>query len=564
MTPNALRTLKAAGFALISLLPFASIGAAVSASGQMPTGVCTTPHPQATQACAEVLAQGGNAFDAAVAASAMLAVAEPFDSGLGGGGFFLLRQAATGREVFLDGRERAPLAATRDMFMQDGKLSEDSRFGVRSAAIPHQVALISHTAERYGSLPLTHLLAPAIAAAEHGVVVDVRLAEVIRQMLPRMGASLKAIFAPNGKPLAEGEVFRQPALATSIRRWAAHGGQEFSTGETAQRMLAAVQAQGGIWQAEDLAQIAVIERAPLVGYFRDTRVVTAPPPSAGGATILQALTQLEAKGYQGWQSKDGKHLVIEALRRAFWDRARYVGDPDYADIPIQHLLSRSHLLQLASSIGAAATPSAQLSGSSRAEPAQNTAHFNVLDAVGNRVAATQSINLYFGSGVLLADTGIILNDTMDDFAADVVGSNAYGLAGSEANSIAGGRRPVSSMSPTFADGPMGSLLVGTPGGSRIPSMVLIALLQFIEGKDAATIAATPRLHHQWQPDVVQFEPAALDEATQQALIARGHRLKQTSAVYGNLSAIVVRHHVGAVSASADPRRIGSAEVVEQR
>lgn len=564
MTTALLRATRAVGFALLSLLPLASIGAAVSASGQLPAGVCTTPHPQATRACAQVLAEGGNAFDAAVTASAMLAVAEPFDSGLGGGGFFLLRQATTGREVFLDGRERAPMAATRDMYMQGGKLSEDSRFGVRSAAIPHQVALISHTAERYGSLPLTRLLAPAITAAEQGVVVDVRLAEVIRQMLPRMDASLKAIFAPNGKPLVEGERFRQPELAASIRRWAAHGGKEFATGETAQRMLAAVQAQGGIWRAEDLAQIAVVERAPLVGYFRDTRVVTAPPPSAGGAAILQALSQLEAKGYRGWDSEDGKHLVIEALRRAFWDRARYFGDPDHVDVPLQRLLSRSHLLHLASSIGDAATPSAQLSGAARVEPAQNTAHFNVLDAAGNRVAATQSINLYFGSGVLLADTGIILNDTMDDFAADVAGSNAYGLAGSEANSIAGGRRPVSSMSPTFADGPNGSLLVGTPGGSRIPSMVLIALLQFIEGADAATIAATPRLHHQWQPDVVQFEPAALDDATQKALVARGHTLKQTSAVYGNLSAIVVRPSPGAVSASADPRRIGSAEVVERR
>lgn len=522
-------------------------------------GACVTAHPLATQACASTLAAGGNAFDAAVVASATLAVVEPFGSGFGGGGFFLLHRAADGKDIFLDGRETAPLAAHADLYRgADGKIERMASIsGAKSAAIPHQAALLEHTAQGYGSLPLAPLLAPAIAIAREGFVVDARLAGEIADHAKRMNPAALAVFAPGGVPLPTGAVLKQADLAATLERLAAKGAAEFRSGETARRLLAGLRADGGIWAAEDLKRIRISERTPLVGEYRGYRVVTAPPPSAGGAALLQSLTLLDAAGFESLATVEGKHLVVESLRRAFRDRNAYFGDPDFVQVPTDRLLSKAHLLPLAASIGERATPSSALPAPSAGNEGGQTTHFSVLDAAGNRVAATQTLNIFFGAGYMAPGTGFVLNDEMDDFSAAVEVSNAYGLAGSKANAIAPGKRPLSSMTPSFVEGPRGVLVTGTPGGSRIPSMVLLSVLRFVEGASAADVAATRRIHHQWQPDVLSYEPGALTAQEQAALTARGHTLKALQEPYGNLQVIVREAKTGAVSTGADPRWIAT-------
>lgn len=529
-------------------------------------GACVTAHPLATQACADVLASGGNAFDAAVAASATLAVVEPFGSGFGGGGFFLLHRAASDENIFLDGRETAPLAATADLYRgANGQIDRMASItGAKAAAIPHQAALLEHTALRYGTRPFTELLAPAIKAAREGFVVDQRLAGEISDHAKRMNPTMQAVFAPVGVPLAKGALLKQTDLADTLTRLAANGAAEFREGETARRMLSGVAAGGGIWQADDLRRIQISERAPLVGYFRSNKIITAPPPSAGGAAILQALTLLEAKGFASMATVEGKHQVIESLRRAFRDRNAWFGDPDFVQVPLYRLLSRSYLLPLAAGIGSQATPSKDLPAPVQPQQGGQTTHFSVMDAAGNRVAATQTLNIFFGAGFMPPGTGVVLNDEMDDFAAAVDVSNAYGLAGSKANAIAPGKRPLSSMSPTFVEGPRGVLVTGTPGGSRIPSMVLLSVLRFVEGESASQIAAGGRIHHQWQPDVLSFEPAALTASEQAALAAKGHALKATKEPYGNLQVIVREAASGRTTTGADPRWVATGQTVPSR
>lgn len=528
-----------------------------------PDGACVTAHPLATQACAEVLAEGGNAFDAAVAASATLGVVEPFCSGLGGGGFFLLHRADRNDNIFIDGREKAPSASTADLYRgADGKVDAMASItGAKAAAIPFQAALLEHTAQRYGSRKFAKLLAPAIKAAREGFVVDWRLAKEIATHTPRMNTVMQAVFAPGGVPLTEGALLKQADLASTLERLAAKGAAEFRDGETAQRLLAGVAAGGGIWQAEDLRRVKVKEREPLTGYFQGNRIITAPPPSAGGAAILQTLTLLEARGFKSLSSVEGKHLVIESLRRAYRDRNAYFGDPDFVPVPLYRLLSRSYLLPLAASIGERATPSAELPAPSAGNEGGQTTHFSVMDSAGNRVAATQTLNVFFGAAYMPAGTGIVLNDEMDDFSAGVDVSNTYGLAGSKANAIASGKRPLSSMSPTFVEGPRGVLVTGTPGGSRIPSMVLLSVLRFVEGATAPEIAATRRIHHQWLPDVLVYEPDALSAEEQASLTAKGHVLKQLKEPYGNLQVIVREAATGITSTGADPRWIANGQTV---
>lgn len=525
-------------------------------------GACVTAHPIATRACAQTLAEGGNAFDAAVAASATLAVVEPFGSGLGGGGFFLLHRGKDGQDLFLDGRETAPLAATAEMYRgADGKIDRKASIdGARSAAIPHQAALLDHLARSQGSRPFSKLLAPAIRAAREGFAIDRRLAGEIADHAERMNPTALAVFAPQGKPLIENATLRQPDLAATLERLAAQGAADFSSGETARRLLTGVRAAGGIWQADDLARIRIVERAPLTGYYRQYKVVTAPPPSAGGAALLQALALLEAKGFATLDTVEGKHLVVESLRRAFRDRNAYFGDPDFVTVPLARLLARPYLLSLAAGIGERATPSSTLPAPIAGQEGGQTTHFSVIDAAGNRVAATQTLNIFFGSGFMPEGTGVILNDEMDDFSAAVDVSNAYGLAGSAANAIAPGKRPLSSMSPTFVEGPRGVLVTGTPGGSRIPSMVLLSVLRFVQGEAALAIAAGKRIHHQWLPDVLSYEPGALTATEEAGLAARGHALKATKEPYGNLQ-VIVRESDGHLATGPDPRWFASGEVV---
>lgn len=548
------------GVCALLLLP------AAQAATAPPGYACATAHPLATDACIEVLASGGNAFDAAVAASAALAVVEPTGSGIGGGGFWLLHRASDGSNIFVDGRETAPGAAGRDLYLgPDGQPQpERSRYGSSAAGIPGEPAALDHIARRYGSRPLPQLLAPAIRYARDGFAVDAKLAEAIVRQAPNLSWAARKVFMPDDQPLAQGALLRQPDLAWTLEQLAARGHKGFYDGPVAEKLLAAVTRTGGLWTAEDLRRYTVVERDPIETAFRGYRVISAPPPSAGGIALAQVLQQLELLGWCDDGSVLSKHLLVESLRRAYRDRAAHLGDPDFVQIPTYELASRTHAQNLMRSIDPLrATPSTALPPADPSPEGTDTTHLSVIDAQGNRVAATLSINLPFGSGFMAPGTGVLLNDEMDDFSTAPGVANAYGLVGSVPNEIAPRKRPLSSMTPTFVEGPRGLLIIGTPGGSRIITMVALGMLGWINGLDADAIAALPRLHHQYLPDVLQFEPGALDAAQQAELKARGHVLYPLNSPYGNLQ-VVTWDGGQRLQAAADARGVGSSRVVITR
>lgn len=540
-------------------------GSASLHAGELPPAqAIASAHPLATEAGMLVLAAGGNAFDAAVAVSAALAVVEPTGSGLGGGGFWLLHRAKDNFQVMVDGRERAPLDARRDMYLDEkGEVIPGlSRDGALAAGIPGEPAALAHIAERYGQLPLARSLAPAIRLAREGFVVDEKLQRAIEYRRRALETSAAiAVFLPQGKPLMAGDMLVQADLARTLTRIAEKGADGFYRGDTADDLLDGVDAGGGIWSKKDLRTYQVIERKPLVLEFRDMRIVTAGLPSSGGVVMGVVFNILSGYDWRSLAVADRRHLTIEAMRRAYRDRAEYLGDPDFTPLPLP-LLSRSYADGLRAGINLhKATPSSSLDSGAAARRSEgtNTTHFSVIDAMGNRVAATLSINLPLGSGFMPAGTGVLLNNEMDDFSVKPNTPNAYGLVGGEANAVAPGKRMLSSMSPSFIETPERIAIVGTPGGSRIISMVMGAVLAFAEGAGADTLVSQPRLHHQYLPDEVMYEQGALSEIEQQALSKRGHSLRQVES-YGNLQAVVWDRGRNRVEAAADPRGIGLARV----
>jgi len=548
-----------------SLISFSLLFFAAFAHAAKPgSNAVASAHPLATEAGLEMLAAGGNAFDAAIAVSSTLAVVEPTGSGLGGGGFWLLHRAEDGMEVFVDGRETAPSAARENMYLDAKGSAVDklSRDGALAAGIPGEPAALAHLSRRYGRLPLAQALAPAIRAAKAGFACDDKLADAFAGQWGRLAGEGQRVFAIDGRAPRKGDRILQPDLARTLERIAQSGAPGFYEGETAAALIAGVVAGGGIWTLDDLRHYRVVERTPTVSYFRGLRIVSAPPPSAGGIALGTTLGQLEALGWSANAGVQSKHLLIESLRRAYRDRAAYLGDPDFVRVPTWSLLSTGYARSLAATIDPKrATPSASLPPAQPSPQGPQTTHFSVLDADGNRVAATLSINLPFGSGAMASGTGVLLNDEMDDFSASVTASNAYGLIGSVPNRVQPGKRPLSSMSPTFVEGPRGLLVLGTPGGSRIITMVLLGMLAWDSGADAAAIVALPRFHHQYLPDVVQFEPGAFTAEEQGQLAAMGHTLKLLGSTYGNLQAVTWDPASGKVDAASDPRGVGAARVV---
>jgi len=524
-------------------------------------------HPAATVAGQETLAMGGNAFDAAVAISAALAVAEPYSSGLGGGGFFLLREAgAQPTYRFLDARERAPLAAHVDLYRRDGEVQRQlSLNGPLAAAIPGLPAALVLLAERFGQLPLRDSLAPAIRLARDGVGID----RVYRQRANwRLAAlrddpqSARIFLDEDGEIPAEFDLLRQPELATTLERLARDGHAGFYAGEIAEKLVAGVRAAGGIWTLRDLAEYRIVERQPLrVALTGGRELIGAPPPSAGGLALAQSLLILQQLPWRQAEPVQRTHLVVETLRRAYRDRG-LLGDPDFVANPLNKLLAPDYLKQLAGSIDPdKATSSDSLPAAGGWQEGDHTTHFSVLDADGNAVAATLSINLPFGAAFTAPGTGVLLNDEMDDFAADVQGANAYGLAGSQANAIAAGKRPLSSMSPSFIESSQDFASFGTPGGSRIPSMVLLAMLEYLDGQPIARWPSVARYHHQFRPDLIEHEPDTFSPAQIAALSARGHRLKALERSYGNQQVLFWDKPGKRVEAASDPRGVGTSAVI---
>lgn len=529
-----------------------------------PAAAIASAHPLATRAGHEILAAGGNAFDAAVAVSAALAVVEPYSSGIGGGGFWLLHRH-DGHEVMVDGRERAPLATHRDMYLDDrGEVIPGlSMDGPLAAGIPGEPAALAHIAEEYGRLPLARSLAPAIRYAREGFAVTAHYQTMARWRLKAIKASSEAgrIFLKDGEVPPLGYLIRQPQLANTLEALAAEGREGFYAGEVAEAMVSAVQANGGIWSLEDLRDYAVVGREPLHVHYRDYRVTVVPPPSSGGVALATMLNILDHRGYHSLKEPQQTHLLIEAMRRAYRDRAQHLGDSDFVEVPVGLLTSCDYAAELAVGIKPdEATPSSSLPGYGSPEGGNDTTHFSILDREGNYVSATLSINYPFGSGFVAGSTGVLLNDEMDDFSAKPGVPNAYGLVGAEANAIAPGKRMLSSMSPTFVEGPEGVAILGTPGGSRIITMVLLGILEYTEGKGPEAWVSRPRIHHQFLPDKVLYEPGALSDDLLLDLQAMGHRLEESSRSWGNMQGVLWDKRNNRVEAASDPRVDGMAQV----
>lgn len=521
-----------------------------------------TAHPLATEAGFDILEQGGNAFDAAIAVTAALAVVEPSGSGLGGGGFWLLHRAKDQHQVMIDGREMAPGQATADMYLdRDGNfIPERSLNGPLAAGIPGVPAALAHLSQHYGQLPLSTVLGPAIRYAEHGFEVTEGYQHLakFRQNALRQFPQSAATFLDNGKVPQLGHVIRQPDLATTLKAIATQGKAGFYQGEIANKLVASVQKNGGIWTLNDLAKYQVKERRPVTGSYHGYQITSAALPSSGGIVLMLALNQLTRFDLQRAELTQRRHWVIEAMRRAYRDRSRYLGDADFIKVP-DFLTEKSYGQKLSQDIDdQKATSSKALK---QAETGgENTTHFSIIDQDGNRVAATLSINYPFGSTFVAEGTGVLLNDEMDDFSAQPGTANVYGLVGNEANAIAPYKRPLSSMSPSFIENDEKLMITGTPGGSRIISMVLLSMLDFVDGKNAKDIVAAPRYHHQYLPDEVQIENQGFRPTEIKALEQRGHTLHQLGRQYGDMQTIILHKKTGVLDAASDPRGEGMAQV----
>jgi gamma-glutamyltranspeptidase/glutathione hydrolase len=525
-------------------------------------GAIASAYPLASEAGQEILARGGNAFDAAVAVSAALAVVEPTSSGLGGGGFYLLHREADGLETMLDAREKAPGAATRDMYLDasGNPVARASTEGPLAAGIPGEPAAFDYLARKFGKLPLKVSLQPAIRLAREGFPLYARLQGAIRvkrERLIRSPDAAKVFLTADGNVPEMGAIIKQPELVATLEALADKGSSGFYSGRVAQDLVNGVRAGGGIWTLKDLADYRVIERKPLIGEYRGARIVSASPPSSGGVALLDALNILSGVGLQKIDSATRKHWIISAMQRAYRDRAVYLGDPDFVKMPMAELVSKDYAAGQRSSIRPdKAMPSDMLPGIETAPVGQDTTHFSILDAAGNRVAGTISVNLFFGSGDMVPKTGVLLNDTMDDFSIKPGTPNSFGLVGNAENAVAANKRPLSSMTPSFVETPKGLMIIGSPGGSYIITMVILGTLDYLNGMNAQEIVSDPRYHHQYLPDVVEYETGALTDNEISRLQAMGHRLEQSSRRWGNMEVITWDFASGKVAAASDPRGEG--------
>jgi len=501
-----------------------------------------------------------------VAISAALAVVEPYSSGLGGGGFWLLHRSSDGFETMIDGREKAPLKAHRDMYLNDkGEVIPGASMnGPLAAGIPGVPAALEHLSKKYGKLSLKQSLQPAIEYANNGFKVTSHYQRMAEFRLDALRASPAAakIFLKNNNVPEKGELIIQKDLAATLTAIAEKGSAGFYTGPLAQKLIREVKAAGGIWSHDDLKKYFVVERKPITGQFFEMKVTSAAPPSSGGIAILEILNQLSNYALSSLDKPQAVHLAIEAMRRAYRDRAQFLGDTDFVAVPVKRLTSVDYAAGLAASIHPdKAMPSELLPGVVHENNSQDTTHFSVIDHQGNRVAATMSINYPFGSCFVPPGTGVLLNDEMDDFSAKPGVANAYGLVGAEANAIEPGKRMLSSMSPTFLETDDKIAVIGTPGGSKIITMVLLGSLRFYFGADAQNIVNGPRFHHQYLPDVVAYEPGAFNKETLMVLKNKKHKLKQSKNTWGNMQLVIWDKTDKKITAASDKRGEGLAKVI---
>jgi gamma-glutamyltranspeptidase/glutathione hydrolase len=465
----------------------------------------------------------------------------------------------------IDARETAPAGVKLSHYLDaNGEPIRDATMqGGTASAIPGVPAGLAHLAQHYGRLPLKQTLAPAIRLAREGFAVDARYARMtqLRERRLRGRPEAARIFLAEGAAPATGHVLKQPELAQTLTRLARDGAAGFYRGTVARALVDSVNDAGGAWQLSDLENYRVIEREPMHIRYRDAAITTVPLPSAGGIALTQALGMLDRLKPDGVSDTQSAHLIVEVLRRVFHDRLQ-LGDADKVAVPVAALVEKIYINQLLKSISPTrATPSAALAPAPPAKPeSRDTTHFSIIDATGNRVAATLTINWVFGSGLVAKGTGVLLNNEMDDFTLRPDLPNSYRLRGSAANAIAPGKRPLSSMTPTFVEDARGVLILGAPGGSRIISMVLLGILEYLRVPevDLNRLVALPRYHHQFWPDRIEIEPEGFSDAWRAALQARGHAVQVGSRRWGNMQAVFKAKNTGVAVAASDPRGSGLA------
>ena len=527
-------------------------------------GAVVSAEPNATRVGLEVLRAGGNAVDAAVAVFLTLAVTHPGAGNLGGGGFFVIRMA-DGTATTFDFRERAPAAAQRDMYLRaDGSVDpERSVVGALAAGVPGSPAGLVAALARFGTRPLAELAAPAIALAREGFEVSHFLAADLaeaRELLGRFASTRKVFFAGDD-PLSAGSRLRQPDLAATLERFARGGFAGFYAGETAALLAAQMRSLGGVITAADLAAYEVKERAVLRGEYRGCEVLTMAPPSSGGVALLQMLNLLEPYDLRslGWGGSRSAHLLLEVMKRAYADRSRWLGDPDHYAVPLEGLVSKAYADTLRAGIRTDRATKTAPGVPPGASESDDTTHFSVVDAAGNAVSCTTTINSTFGSGLVVEGAGFLLNNEMDDFSAKPGVPNQFGLVGGTANAVGAGKRPLSSMTPAIlvTDGKV-RLVLGSPGGGRIINTVLQVIVNVVDhGLPLEVAVAAPRIHHQWSPDIVRFEHSALVPDVRATLQAMGHVLADGPMGIGRCQAIEVGPQ-GLRTAVADARSGGTA------
>jgi gamma-glutamyltranspeptidase / glutathione hydrolase len=547
-------------------------------------GMVVTDEELGSEAGVEILKRGGNAVDAAVAVAFALAVVEPSAGNIGGGGFMLIR-LANGKVTFFDYREVAPGKATRDMYIgKDGKLDEEaSVIGYRSVAVPGTVAGLTLALKSYGSMKLADVMAPAIRLAENGFPVSKRLAhefEAERPALQRFALS-RRIFLNDGKMFQPGDTLRQLELVATLKRIARNGAAEFYSGETARMLVEDMSRLGGLVTLEDLAKyqpkVREVLRAKYEGGDHVWEVLTSPPPSSGGVAIIEALNMLQSVPLKGWDDVESVHMVAEVMRRVFADRAAYLADPDYSNVPVAGLTDPCYAKEVFTTVDPQHASSSRVikagnphtcgvAASAATSPetlvslgeGPHTTHFSVVDAAGNAVASTYTLNASYGSHVT-SSAGFLLNDEMDDFTTQPGVPNAlFGLVQSEANAIAPSHRPLSSMTPTILlrEGKL-SFVTGSPGGPAIISATLLSILNWMRlGMEPQAAINAPRFHHQWVPDRISLEPAFPD-SLERALNTRGHATRRVGHI-GLVNAIAIDPATGDRLGAADPRHDGAA------
>ena len=532
-------------------------------------GMVVAQEAVAAEVGKQILEAGGNAIDAGAAVAFALAVTLPRAGNLGGGGFMIVHDAESGETKAIDYREMSPATADRDMFLDDSGEADSnkSRYTGLATGVPGTVAGMQMALDRYGTMTLAEVMAPAIRLASDGITVTADLADSLvatQERLKKWPASAAIFFREDGGTFEPGDTLKQPDLAATMQKIADQGPDGFYKGETAQAIVDSVQAAGGRITMEDMAGYKAILRDPVQGTYRGYDILSMPPPSSGGIHIIEILNTLEGYpiGWLGQNSAETIHLMAEAMKRAYADRSEYLGDPAFYDVPQAQLTSKAYAADIRKGISRGrATPSAEIKpGDLAPYESDQTTHFSIVDKDGNAVSNTYTINFSYGSGMVADGTGVLMNNEMDDFSAKPGVMNAYGLIGGEANAVEGGKRPLSSMSPTIVmkDGKV-FMVTGSPGGSRIITTVLQVIMNVIDhGDNIAEATEAPRIHHQWLPEVLRIEEG-ISPDTIAALEAKGHDVEVMETM-GSAQSILVDAEDGLLLGGADTRQTTSLAV----